>query len=86
MVRQAFCQQVFDRWAVVPGDPCDRSVVLRPLEPTPVHQLAREFMVKTRRRKGLSDDVAPAKFFDDELRALYDPDALAAASSTLLPP
>lgn len=27
--------------------------------------LAREFMVKTRRRKGMSDDVSINKFFDD---------------------
>eukprot|EP00727_Mastigamoeba_balamuthi_P012973 m51a1_g8299 putative 116 kda u5 small nuclear ribonucleoprotein component-like (1011) ;mRNA; r:34797-38622 len=64
---QAFCCQVFDHWAVVPGDPCDRSIVLRPLEPSPTQHLAREFMVKTRRRKGLSEDVTPAKFFDEEL-------------------
>jgi len=35
----------------VPGDPLDKSIVLRPLEPAPVQSLAREFMVKTRRRK-----------------------------------
>jgi U5 small nuclear ribonucleoprotein component len=29
--------------------------------------LAREFMVKTRRRKGMSDDVSINKFFDDPM-------------------
>lgn len=48
---QAFCLCVFDHWSNVPGDPLDKSVVLRPLEPAPVQHLAREFMVKTRRRK-----------------------------------
>lgn len=48
---QAFCLSVFDHWSIVPGDPLDKSVVLRPLEPAPVQHLAREFMVKTRRRK-----------------------------------
>jgi translation elongation factor EF-G len=48
---QAFCMSVFDHWSIVPGDPLDKSVVLRPLEPAPVQHLAREFMVKTRRRK-----------------------------------
>lgn len=48
---QAFCLSVFDHWAIVPGDPCDKSIVLRPLEPAPIQHLAREFMVKTRRRK-----------------------------------
>ena len=38
---------------------------LRPLEPSPVQHLAREFMVKTRRRKGMSEDVSVNKFFDE---------------------
>jgi hypothetical protein len=36
---------------IVPGDPLDRSIVIRPLETQPPQHLAREFMVKTRRRK-----------------------------------
>ena len=52
---QAFCQMVFDHWAVVPGDPLDRNIMLHPLEPSPPPALARDFMVKTRRRKGLSE-------------------------------
>lgn len=48
---QAFCLSVFDHWQIVPGDPLDRSVMLRPLEPAAPQELAREFMVKTRRRK-----------------------------------
>ncbi|KAF3947476.1 hypothetical protein CMV_026392 [Castanea mollissima] len=50
-VNRAFCLSVFDHWAIVPGDPLDKSIVLRPLEPAPIQHLAREFMVKTRRRK-----------------------------------
>ncbi|KAF4037532.1 Elongation factor G [Phytophthora infestans] len=64
---QAFLTQVFDHWAVVPGDPLDTNVVLRPLEPAPVNDLAREFMVKTRRRKGLSEDVNVSKYFDEPM-------------------
>ncbi|CAG8480432.1 928_t:CDS:10 [Diversispora eburnea] len=64
---QAFCQQMFDHWQIVPGDPLDKSIVLRPLEPSPAQHLARDFMVKTRRRKGLSEDVSVSKFFDDPL-------------------
>ena len=48
---QAFAQCVFDHWEVVPGDPLDKTVQVRPLEPAPVASLARDFMVKTRRRK-----------------------------------
>ena len=29
--------------------------------------LARDFMVKTRRRKGMTDDVSISKFFDDPM-------------------
>ena len=42
---------VFDHWQIVPGDPLDKSILLRPLEPSPAPHLARDFMVKTRRRK-----------------------------------
>ena len=38
-------------------------------EPSPVQALTREFMVKTRRRKGMSEDVSVQKFFDDTLLA-----------------
>ncbi|KAJ1945752.1 U5 small nuclear ribonucleoprotein component, partial [Linderina pennispora] len=62
---QAFCQQFFDHWQVVPGEPLDKEIVLRPLEPSSAQQLARDFMLKTRRRKGLSDDVSIDKFIDD---------------------
>uniref|UniRef100_M4B206 Tr-type G domain-containing protein n=1 Tax=Hyaloperonospora arabidopsidis (strain Emoy2) TaxID=559515 RepID=M4B206_HYAAE len=64
---QAFITQVFDHWAVVPGDPLNTNVVLRPLEPAPVNDLAREFMIKTRRRKGLSEDVNVSKYFDEPM-------------------
>ncbi|KDO32575.1 hypothetical protein SPRG_03049 [Saprolegnia parasitica CBS 223.65] len=63
----AFCTQTFDHWALVPGDPLDANIILRPLEPSPVDALAREFMVKTRRRKGLSEEVNVSKFFDDPM-------------------
>lgn len=64
---QAFCLSVFHHWQIVPGDPLDKSIVIRPLEPQPAPHLAREFMVKTRRRKGLSEDVSINKFFDDPM-------------------
>jgi U5 small nuclear ribonucleoprotein component len=66
---QAMVHSVFDHWAVVPGDPLDKSIILHPLEPSPPHCLARDFLVKTRRRKGLSDDVSISKFFDEGMRA-----------------
>jgi U5 small nuclear ribonucleoprotein component len=62
---QAMVHSVFDHWAIVPGDPLDKSVILHPLEPSPPHFLARDFLIKTRRRKGLSEDVSLVKFFDE---------------------
>jgi|TARA_B110000091_G_C13780269_1_gene460809 U5 small nuclear ribonucleoprotein component len=64
---QAYVMQTFDHWAIVPGDPLDTSVVLRPLEPSPPLSIARDFMIKTRRRKGLGDSVNAQKYFDDPL-------------------
>lgn len=77
---QAFCQQIFDHWQIVPGDPLDTNIVLKPLEPSSATHLARDFMVKTRRRKGLSEDVSINKYFDDPmLLALANTDVLGGA-------
>ncbi|KAI8975759.1 P-loop containing nucleoside triphosphate hydrolase protein [Mycotypha africana] len=74
---QAFCQQIFDHWQIVPGDPLDTNLILRPLETSTGNYLARDFMVKTRRRKGLSEDVSINKYFDDPmLLALAQTDVL----------
>lgn len=64
---QAFCLQTFSHYTVVPGDPLDRDIVLRPLEPAPPLGLARDVMLKTRRRKGLADQVALSAYLDPEL-------------------
>ncbi|KAI0978183.1 hypothetical protein GJ496_011493 [Pomphorhynchus laevis] len=64
---QAFCLSVFHHWQIAPGDPLDKGIVVKPLEPQPVNHLAREFMIKTRRRKGLSEDVTINRFFDDPM-------------------
>ena len=61
---QAFCMQTFDHWSVVPGDPLDDKFIVVPLESAPREALARDFMIKTRRRKGLGDDVLPSMYFD----------------------
>lgn len=63
---QAFCQQIFDHWSIVPGDPTDKSIKLRPLEPASGQALARDLVLKTRRRKGLGDQIAVSKYLDDE--------------------
>eukprot|EP00934_Nitzschia_sp_Nitz4_P005834 Nitzschia sp. Nitz4//scaffold141_size107518//24707//27903//NITZ4_004269-RA/size107518-augustus-gene-0.80-mRNA-1//1//CDS//3329536267//5824//frame0 len=65
---QAMVHSVFDHWAVVPGDPLDKNILLHPLEPSPPQHLARELLLKTRRRKGLSEDVSINKFFDEAMK------------------
>ncbi|CAD6573395.1 MAG: hypothetical protein ASARMPREDX12_006009 [Alectoria sarmentosa] len=64
---QAMVSLVFDRWSVVPGDPLDREVKTRPLEMASAMATARDFVLKTRRRKGLSEDVSVGKFLEPDL-------------------
>lgn len=64
---QAMCFLVFDRWSIVPGDPLDPDVPLPTLEPVPDESLARDFVLKTRRRKGLSGEPSLQKYVDGDL-------------------
>ncbi|KAG0160381.1 hypothetical protein PDIDSM_7908 [Penicillium digitatum] len=64
---QAMVNLAFDKWSVVPGDPLDRDVKLKPLEMAPAMATARDFVLKTRRRKGLAEDVTVSKFLEPEL-------------------
>ena len=64
---QAAVSLVFNKWEVVPGDPLDREVKLRPLEMASPQAAARDFVLKTRRRKGLAEDVTVSKFLEPEL-------------------
>lgn len=59
----------FENWDVVPGDPLDDDCFLPSLRPVPQESLARDFVMKTRRRKGLSGEPNLQKFIDG---ALYD--------------
>lgn len=54
---------IFGWWI---GDPTDASIPLRPLEPASGQALARDLVLKTRRRKGLGDQIAVSKYLDDE--------------------
>ncbi|KAF2088081.1 P-loop containing nucleoside triphosphate hydrolase protein [Saccharata proteae CBS 121410] len=64
---QATVSLVFDRWSIVPGDPLDKDIKLRPLEPASAQATARDFVLKTRRRKGLAEDVTISKFLEPDL-------------------
>ncbi|KAL7709611.1 small nuclear ribonucleoprotein component-like protein [Lotmaria passim] len=54
---QAFPLFRFHQWDVVPGDPFDASIHVGPLEPARGFQLARDFVLKTRFRKGLPQNM-----------------------------
>jgi 116 kDa U5 small nuclear ribonucleoprotein component len=79
---QAMVHSIFDHWAVVPGDPLDKNIILHPLEPSPPHCLARELLLKTRRRKGLSEDVSIDKFFDEAMKAQIAADEIVGMDMT----
>lgn len=64
---QAMCLVEFDRWTVVPGDPLDKSVPLPSLKPVPRESMARDFVMKTRKRKGLSGEPNLQKYIDPGL-------------------
>lgn len=64
---QAMCLLQFDRWEYVPGDPLDKDCELPPLRPVPYKSLARDFVIKTRKRKGLSDEPTLQKYLEPEL-------------------
>ena len=55
----------------------DLDVILHPLEPSPPLALSRDFMVKTRRRKGLPEEAGSAftRFFDDAMLLKLNEDA-----------
>ena len=70
---QAYCMMWFDKYNTMPGDPLDRSIKLVPLEPSAAPALARECMIKTRRRKGLIDEVNLVNYLStDEVELLKD--------------
>ncbi|KAL0218724.1 hypothetical protein P9112_004377 [Eukaryota sp. TZLM1-RC] len=60
------CSTYFSHFAIMEGDPLDNSIELPPLEKMSVAALARDVMVKTRRRKGLEDDLVLSSYFDLE--------------------
>lgn len=60
------CSRLGPVLTALPGDPTDSTIKLRPLEPASGQALARDLVLKTRRRKGLGDQIAVSKYLDDE--------------------
>lgn len=55
---KAMCQLHFwsKIWRKVPGDVMDKDAPIPKLKPAPISSLSRDFVMKTRRRKGLSNE------------------------------
>lgn len=60
----AYPQMIFSRWDRVPGNPLDDTVFIPLLKRVPLSSTARDFMMKTRRRKGLKEDVSLQNYVD----------------------
>lgn len=54
---QCFPLFSFSHWDRVPGDPYDSSIRVAALEPALGYQLSRDFVLKTRFRKGMSEQL-----------------------------
>ncbi|VEU21395.1 DEKNAAC102388 [Brettanomyces naardenensis] len=63
---KAMCQLIFNRWQVVPGDPMNGSCYIPLLKPAPLNSLARDFTMKTRKRKGLDNGPSIQKYVTEE--------------------
>ena len=66
---QSFCVMEFCRWDTVPGDPLDKDCELPAMKPVPRASLARDFVMKTRKRKGLGNEPNLQRYIDPELYA-----------------
>lgn len=53
----SFVTSYFDHWGILPGDPLDKEILIKNLEPSVAPHLARECLIKTRKRKGLNENV-----------------------------
>ena len=63
---QAFAMMWFNGFQTMQGDPLDKSIHYFPLEPSTNIVLAREVLIKTRRRKGLNEDINILNYLDEE--------------------
>ncbi|KAI3403695.2 SNU114 [Candida oxycetoniae] len=57
---------IFSHWQIVPGDPFDMVCQLPRLKPVPEESLSRDFLLKTRKQKGLTGEPTLQKYIDPE--------------------
>ncbi|ODV61517.1 U5 snRNP GTPase SNU114 ASCRUDRAFT_75515 [Ascoidea rubescens DSM 1968] len=55
----------FFKWDMVEGDPMDGSVFLPKLKPVPLESLSRDFVMKIRKRKGISGEPSLTKYLEN---------------------
>jgi 116 kDa U5 small nuclear ribonucleoprotein component len=63
----AMPHSTFSHWQAIPGDPLDQSIKAALLEPAAAPALARDCLLKMRRRRGIGEDVKLEKYFDPEV-------------------
>lgn len=80
----AFATAHFDHWQPIPGDPLDTTLPSVLLEPAPVPALARDCLLKTRRRRGIGEQVRIDKFFDDPMLQVLAREKLLQAHPTAI--
>jgi U5 small nuclear ribonucleoprotein component len=62
----AFGLTWFNGFQTMQGDPLDKNIHYFPLEPSTNLVLAREVLIKTRRRKGLNEDINILNYLNEE--------------------
>lgn len=70
----ALPHSVFSHWQPIPGDPLDTSIRPALLEPASAPALARDCLLKMRRRRGIGEDVKLEKYFDPEILSILRSD------------
>lgn len=66
----AMPHSTFSHWQAIPGDPLDQTIKAALLEPAAAPALARDCLLKLRRRRGIGEDVKLEKYFDPEVLEL----------------
>lgn len=64
---QAMIYLKYLNYDTVPGNPLDKDVYLPELKAVPHESIARDFMIKTRNRKGIPGEATLQKYIDNEL-------------------
>lgn len=63
---KAYPQMIFEKWEIVPGNPLDETAFIPLLKRAPLPSTSRDFMSKTRKRKGLTSEVSLRKYVNEE--------------------